>query len=255
MGNGLRSCFLLLLASTFLFLPTMARAGDEDVREEKAKVERPKEEPKETLPEVDATESPDPAALKEPETVSAAVAEEKAVPAAPVVAKKPLPKTRPKPQEPDDNINYMPILSSIDPESLPELVRPEALGTRGYRPHMIALAIGDRTPGYGALLEYSFNRIGVGAAFSYRELPAGNPIAKSQTFGNLYATYQCLPFWMTPYFLLGVELASKALSSTGAMAGVGIEAQIYHGWTASLGYTYHSTLRDGFLGGSFGWAF
>lgn len=120
---------------------------------------------------------------------------------------------------------------------------------------MIAASYGDRTPGYGAMVEYSWNRLGIGVYYSYLNQKDSDLYSFVQTFGGLYMLYRWLPFKFSPYILGGLELGSKTAEKFGGTVGLGIEAQVYYGWTLLLGYTYHSTARKGYLGGGIGWAF
>lgn len=245
MGKGYALLLVLLLAAVPVW------AGDEDVKEETLKHERIKNEEAAPEPEVEEA-APEPSV-----TVQEPIPAPEPVPQPP--AQKPVPPrvaAPPRPNiGPDDNLDFREILSNIQSEELPMGVRQLALGTRGYRPNLVAFGVGDRTPGIGLMAEYNWNRIGVGVAYSYRSLKGDDAYAHSQSFVNAYGYYHWLPFWITPYFLIGVEKALPSEQSIGGLAGVGVETQIYRGWTALLGYTYHSAVHRGFMGGSFGWAF
>jgi hypothetical protein len=226
---------------------TAAIAGDEDQKEEKKPSPAPEPEappaPNEPeAPDLSLGEQPGPQFEEEPKA---------AAPAAPRKARR----KRGAPYEPDKNIDYSEILGRVEVEPLSKGVLPPALGFRGYRPSMMALGFGDRTPGIGAMVEYSWNRVGAGAYYSYLNLPDDDLRSEGQGFGGLYALYRWLPFNISPYFLLGVEFASQTPDAFGGTAGIGVEARIFYGWTALFGYTYHSTAKRGFLGGAFGWSF
>lgn len=160
-----------------------------------------------------------------------------------------------KPWSLDDNIDYSELVADAEPAVSSRGVLPPALGFRGYRPNMIAIGLGDRVPGWGAMLEYSWNRVGAGVYYSLRRLPTVDGISKSQTFTGLYLLYRWLPWHFSPYFLMGVEGATNTQDQIGGNAGIGIEGEIYQGWTVLVGYTYHSTAHLGFLGGAIGWSF
>lgn len=243
-----RICLLLALLGALsagtLGTASIALAGDEDQKEEKKPAPPPEPEA--------------PPAPIEPEAPELSLGEsagpqfEEPKPTAPTAKK---PKKKRAPYDPDKNMDYSEILGRVEAEPLGKGVLPPAQGFRGYRPNMIAVGFSDRTPGIGAMVEYSWNRIAAGAYYSYRDLPDNDPNSHGQSFGGLYGLYRWLPFDMSPYFLLGIEAASQARESFGGTAGVGMELRIYYGWTALLGYTYHSTAKEGFLGGAFGWSF
>ena len=244
-----KGLYLLLLATALMLLTKLSFAGDEDKRAETPELERivietPEIPPPPPEPEPDVSIGEETLLEQEPEIV----------PEVPKVQSKPTP-PRIQNIDADNNMNYSEILSSIELESLPAEVRAPALGRRGYRPNLVAVGTGDRIPGYGFFMEYCWNRIGAGVSYSYRPLEPEDTRAKSQSFLNIYSYYQWLPFSITPYFLVGIEKAMPSEQSIGGMAGVGMEAQIYRGWTMLLGYTYHSAVHKGFMGGSFGWAF
>ena len=155
----------------------------------------------------------------------------------------------------DSNLDYSEILGGIDAFSLGNGVMPPAQGFRGYRPCMIAISAGDRTPGFGGLIEFSWNRIGSGIYASARPILADDGSRTFQDFFGVYGLYRWLPFEVSPYILLGLEGAYNTPLSYGGTAGVGIEARIYYGWTILFGYTYHSAVSLGFLGGAVGWSF
>ena len=157
---------------------------------------------------------------------------------------------------PDDNILYTEIIDRVVGGSgRDDGVLPMALGFRGYRPNMIALGTGDRVPGFGGLVEYYWNRIGAGIFAS--RLPAGpeDPQATAYGFLGTYGIYRWLPFDMSPYFLMGVELGSETDETLGGLAGLGVETRVFTGWTLFFGWTFHSTVHRGFLGGGVGWSF
>ncbi len=230
------SCALLFLLSPALW------AGDEDVKPVPQEVERKAPEPAPLPPE---PESPDMSLGTEP---SPEFVSENLEPPPP--AKKPV-----IPWDPDKNLDYSELLSRVELAADERGVLPPALGFRGYRPNFIAASYGDRTAGFGALVEYSWNRIGAGAFFGYRDLQGTGSGDSAQGVGGAYALYRWLPFDFSPYVLLGLEIGSATPEAFGGLVGGGVEARIYSGWTALLGYTYHSTMRRGFLGGAFGWSF
>ena len=157
---------------------------------------------------------------------------------------------------PDKNMNYNDIFRKLELDVFPQQIEPLALGSRGYRPNLIAATYGDRTPGGGFLLEYSWNRISAGFSLSYRPNTEDDFLAyQKQYFYNFYGIYHWLPFASTPYFLVGYERATHTLNSQGGIVGIGIESIIYRGLTLLLGYTYHQTVKLGFMGGGVGWAF
>lgn len=234
---------LLLLA---LGAPA-AHAGDEDVKQEKAAVVPAEPEPT-PLPE--EPEAPGMSLGEEPEVVSPEfnVPEEAA----------PLPKRQAgkrKPYDPDANMDYSELLSLAEPVDESRGVLPPALGARGYRPNLIAGSVGDRTPGYGGFLEYSWNRLGAGLFYSYRNLKDADRYSYTQSILGMYGLYRWLPFDFSPYLLVGLEAGKATAEDFGALAGLGLEVRVYSGWTILLGYTYHSTVHKGFLGGAFGWSF
>lgn len=240
---GIRLAALAL--SALLFSP-LAIAGDEDVRVEKPKAEAP-------IPADQALPSA-------PEAPDGALGEEPA-PTAPefgaAAANKPkaTPKKNPRwPYDADRNIDYSELIGTVDPLEAGRGVLPPALGFRGYRPNMIAAEAGDRTPGYGGLVEYSWNRLGAGVFYSFRKL-SGDAIAESQSFFGLYGLYRWLPWDFSPYFLLGLEGAKGTIDPFGGLLGLGMEARVHNGLTLLLGYTYHSTAHKGFFGGGIGWSF
>lgn len=226
-------------------------AGDEDKKEEAAAAA-----PKEPNPDVPAAETP----AAEPETSpDMSLGEDKgpefSETAAPVVDKKTKKKANTQRKDLDMNVDYSEVMGRVDPLSLPKGVLPPALGFRGYRPNMLALGISDRTPGVGGIVEYSFNRIGVGVYLSARKVPDVNTGSKTQSFFGAYGLYRWLPFDTSPYILMGLESAQQTEEDTGGIAGAGVETRVYDGWTVLLGYTYHSTVHKGFFGGSLGWSF
>jgi hypothetical protein len=246
-----KKVFLLTLLAFLAAAPS--RAGDEDVKAEKAKKAAQQAEP-EAMPLPPETEAPPPALMEE--EVKAPIfteTEEVAAPMAPSAT--PQRRAVRELKDPDKNLDYSELLALAQPMELSRGILPPALGTRGYRPNLVAVSVGDRTPGYGALVEYSFNRIGVGTYFSYRNLTDYDTQSVSQTFFGLYGLYRWLPFDFSPYILMGVELGSQTRETLGGLAGLGMEARIYSGWTLLVGWTFHSTARKGFFGGGFGWSF
>lgn len=238
-----RSVFFFLCLSFALASPG-ARAGDEDVKEEKKAVEA--KTPEDTaLPQEE--EEPELSVSKEPEK-PIPVPEE----AAPAPKKQ---RKMAKQRGPDDNIDYSGLLGRVNAFDPPRGVLPPALGFRGYRPNMIALGVGDRTPGYGAMLEYSWNRVGAGIYGSYLNHKGGDRLAASSAFAGLYVLYRWLPFDISPYILVGGELGSETDEVLGGTTGLGMEARLVDGITLLLGWTYHSTVRRGYFGGALGWSF
>jgi hypothetical protein len=220
-------------------------AGDEDVKQE-APVVQPK--PPEAIPIPAEPEAPD-MSLEEEEPEPAPEFSPVQEPAPPVK------KSYGKRKSPDKNMDYSEILDEVQALEASRGVLPPALGSRGYRPNMIAVGYGDRTPGYGAMVEYSWNRLGAGVYYSYRNLKDADLYSYSQGFGGLYFLYRWLPFKFSPYILGGLEAGSKTAEAFGGTLGLGMEVQVYYGWTLLLGYTFHSTARKGFMGGAIGWAF
>lgn len=243
-----RSLSLLFLAFFLLggmpFVPT-ALAGDEDAKKEKVKQEPV--EPESTVAPSEP-EAPDLSMGEEPSPVF-----EEAKPDAPPPRRRA--RAMRKPWDADANVDYSELLGRVEANEAGRGILPPALGFRGYMPNMVALSAGDRTPGYGAIVEYSRNRLGLGAYYSYRYLHDADLYAFSQSFFGAYGTYRWLPFAISPLFLLGLEVGTSTPEAFGGIAGLGIDARIYSGWTALIGYTYHSTVHRGFLGGGLGWSF
>lgn len=241
-----------------LLLQSSAQAGDEDIKGNKKKPQ-PLEE---LAPPVETkqTESPDLSLGAQPPPIFDAPMD--AAPNNPIAA--PAPNRRRAPWMPDKNIDFSELYDTLELPSLGDGILPPALGFRGYRPNMVAVSYGDRTPGIGGMIEYSWNRIGAGITGSYRQQNSTvtNPVTstavtvgKQQSFVGVYGLYRWLPFAVSPYFLLGVEGAYNTFEPFGGMAGIGIEANVHLGWTILLGYTFHSTIRDGSMGGALGWSF
>jgi hypothetical protein len=253
-----RSWILLSLSVLLAAGSPHARAGDEDVPQETKQVEPKPPEDTELPPEPEAPEmSTGDEPVPEPE-VQAPPAEEVAGEEAPPEDAKAPPRAARRPwktHEPDDNIDYSRLLDTVETADAGRGVLAPALGMRGYRPSMIAVGMDDRTPGFGGMVEYSWNRIGAGIAGSYRSTKdEAAPVAGYSIVG-LYGLYRWLPFNVSPYFLLGLEAGFSTDESTGGMLGGGVEARIYSGWTILLGWTLHSTIHRGFLGGALGWSF
>jgi len=228
----------------------MVLAGDEDKKAKEA-ASQIREEPAPTaLPE--EWDTPAPVLQEYPEVAAPIFEEPEEIPSEPAARKKSKRRVR---KNPDANLDYSELLSFVQPMEGGRGVLPPAQGTRGYRPNLVAASVGDRTPGYGAILEYSFNRLGIGSYFSYRNLRDSDTSALSQGFLGLYGTYRWLPFDFSPYLLAGIEFGSETPEQFGGALGFGMEARIYSGWTILLGYTYHSTARKAFMGGAFGWSF
>jgi opacity protein-like surface antigen len=150
----------------------------------------------------------------------------------------------------DKNLDFSSIYAGVDLDALPKQVLAPALGTRGYRPNLIALNYGERTPGGGLIVEYNHNRIGYGLSSSWRRVDRQN-----QYFNNAYVIYRMLPFRTSPYFLSGAGIVSGSTTDTGLLIGAGVEAQIYYGLTLLAGYTYYSSVERSFVGGGIAWGF
>lgn len=241
----------LFLALAFLLGPVASQGGDEDARKNSPAAPAPAPEP---MPLPEEVEMPDASLGQEPELeAESPLFEDESAPKPPARAKS---RAKPRaPFDPDRNVDYSELLGMVAVGEPGRGVLPPAPGFRGYRPNMVALGVGDRTPGYGGIVEYSWNRLALGAFFSYRRLHDLDLYSESQGFGGAYGLYRWLPWGMSPYFLLGLELGSGTPETFGGLAGAGVEARIYSGWTILLGYTYHSTVRKGFMGGAFGWSF
>ncbi|MGG2334415.1 hypothetical protein, partial [Salmonella enterica] len=65
-----------------------------------------------------------------------------------------------KPKDLDENIDYSRLDDGVEALDPGRGVLAPALGFRGYRPNMVAVGGGDRVPGFGGIIEYSWNRIG-----------------------------------------------------------------------------------------------
>jgi hypothetical protein len=236
----------LLLSGIGGFHSLPAKAGDEDEKQEqKAKPERAAPVDKEAPDEPEGTDM----------SVGGAPEEKSPVFSDAPVAESAAPKKKGIERTLDDNIDYETITSLVETGDVPRGVLAPAPGFRGYRPNMIALGYGDRTPGWGGMLEYSGNRVGFGVFASGRKAHAANLTGGAEVFGGLYGLYRMLPWGISPYFDLGVEAGYNTDEQLGGMAGAGVEVRVYEGWTALLGWTYHSTVRRGFLGGALGWSF
>ena len=239
--------FLLLSIAALLALGSAphARAGDEDVKEAKKKMQ-------EKTPE-------DTAILKDVEAPELSVGDnEEPLPDYQEIKPNSATVLRPKAwkeRDPDENVDYSRLDDTVEASDPGHGVLAPALGFRGYRPSMMAFGGGDRVPGFGGMLEYSWNRIGAGICASYRSTKGEDSVVVGYGIAGLYGLYRWLPFDISPYFLLGVEAGSATDESVGGMLGLGVEARIYSGWTALLGWTYHSTVERGFLGGAIGWSF
>jgi hypothetical protein len=244
-ASVLVALLLLLLASSPRFLPR-AWAGDEDVRVDEPVKPPPPPEPQPIPAE---PEAPDMTLEEEPQSPVYNAPEN-----APTERSAPAPGAA-TPWDPDKNIDYSEQLGMAEPVPVAREVLPPALGARGYRPSLLAVEAGDRTPGYGGMVEYSWNRLGAGVFYSYRLLKEEDRYNISESFGGLYGVYRWLPFGVSPYFLAGLELGSETPDPFGGLLGLGVEARVYYGWTLLLGYTYHSTAHKGFFGGGFGWTF
>lgn len=244
---GMRWTALLLCSALgFFAVVPHSRAGDEDVRAEAPHVEAPPpadaplpEGP--DAPEMSIDEAPPPA----PEFGADA-----APPPAARRARNPR-----WPYDPDRNIDYSELMGMVETAEPGRGVLPPAPGFRGYRPNMVALEAGDRTPGFGVLVEYSWNRLGLGAFYSYRNVSDADALATTQSFFGGYGLYRWLPWDFSPYFLVGVELGSSTPETFGGMGGIGMEGRLWYGATVLLGWTYHSAAQKGFFGGGIGWSF
>ena len=166
--------------------------------------------------------------------------------------------------DPDKNISYSELLGRINPAILSGGVVQEALGFRGYMSMMIAANFWHRAPGYGINFEYSWNRVAAGIYYSYRkmrssEIQAGQVTVQNllmfQSFFGGYVLYRWLPFDVSPHFLLGIEASSNTYEAVAPLAGIGVEARVYQGVTLLFGYSYHSAIHNGILGGGIGWSF
>jgi hypothetical protein len=241
----------MILICLALMAPSLPGfAGDEDVKKEKPAAAPREPEPtpmpeEPQAPDMSLGEEEEPA-LPEFDAPSAASSPAPAVPAKKKAAAR---------KSPDLNLDYTELMDMVESVEVGRGVLPPALGSRGYRPNMIAAGYGDRTPGYGVMVEYSWNRLGIGAYYSYLNNKDSDLYSFVQTFGGIYMLYRWLPFKFSPYFLAGLEMGSKTAERAGGTVGLGIEAQVYYGWTLLLGYTFHSTARKGFFGGGIGWAF
>lgn len=242
-----RHALPLLLSVAILALgsPRGALAGGEEGKDKKPKQEQ--EAPKDTeLP-------------KEPETVDPSISE---APEPSPTFTEPEPPPPPKKSRPqhverdlDENIDYSKLLDLVETADAPRGVLPPAVGFRGYRPSMLAFGGGDRVPGLGGMMEYSWNRIGWGVFFSYRNTKGEDRKTAAYGIGGTYGLYRWLPFDVSPYFLMGVEMGSETDEPIGGLTGLGVEARIYSGWTVLIGWTHHSVVRRGFFGGALGWSF
>lgn len=238
---------LALLTLSVLAFSPLAIAGDEDVREEKAKVEAPVPEDQ-ALPQ--APETPDAALGEEPPPAAPEFDSQPAAAKATRRAKNPR-----WPYDPDRNIDYSELMGIVDTAEPGRGVLPPAPGFRGYRPNMVAVGVGERTPGYGVMVEYSWNRLGMGMFYSYRRLSDYDLFSQSQSFLGIYGIYRWLPWDFSPYFLGGLEGAKATRERFGGLVGIGAEGRIWYGVTLLIGYTYHSTAQKGFFGGGIGWSF
>jgi hypothetical protein len=155
----------------------------------------------------------------------------------------------------DENIDYSRLIDLVETAEAPRGVLPPALGFRGYRPSMVAVGGGDRVPGFGAMVEYSWNRIGWGVFASYRNAKGQDLFVESYGIMGTYGLYRWLPWDVSPYFLMGLEVGNQTAEVLGGLTGLGVEARIFSGWTLLLGWTHHSTVRRGFFGGALGWSF
>lgn len=164
----------------------------------------------------------------------------------------------------DKNMDYGEVYRHTELEALPKPIQQEALGTRAYRPSLVAVGYGERVPGYGIFGEFSFNRIALGIASSLQDLDAGKQSNTSvldkfstriRSFNSLYASYRWIPMAVSPYILFGVGLVNKSDTNIGVLSGLGIEAEVYYGLNFIIGYTYFTAVKKGYAGGSLAWAF
>lgn len=153
---------------------------------------------------------------------------------------------------PDKNMNYQEVYRKVTVDELPGEVKAPALGTRGYRPNLIAVGVGDRTPGAGGMVEYSWNRISAGIAISGRKTVS---MDRPQIFSSLYVLYRWFPFAISPYILAGAGTATNAARNFGGLVGAGLEVQVYRSFFVLAGFTFHQTVNRGFPGGSLAWVF
>ncbi|RZA08309.1 MAG: hypothetical protein EOP11_05180 [Proteobacteria bacterium] len=240
----IRALVMPLLTLGLVIFSPLAIAGDEDVRAEKPKVEAPTPADQ-ALPEApEVTEG----SLGEEETPAAPSFGD---PSAPVKAAKKNPRW---PYDADRNIDYSELMGIVETADPGRGVLPPAPGFRGYRPNMVAVGAGERVPGYGVMVEYSWNRLGFGGYYSYRNLTE-DAFSSAQSFLGLYGIYRWLPWDFSPYILLGLEGAKATPESFGGIVGFGADARLFYGATLFLGYTYHSTAQKGFFGGGIGWSF
>lgn len=169
---------------------------------------------------------------------------------------------QPKVPRTDENIDYSKLLQKIELEELPKGYRHHYLGSEGYRPSTIALSVGGRTPGVGAMLDYSWNRLGFGLSASYRsvvgfrqEVNDSSVRGQGQQFYNTYLFYNIISYPVSPYAIVGLEYAIGTEQSFQVIAGLGVEARIYYGLTLFLEYVRHETDKNSFPGFALGWAF
>ncbi|NUM88680.1 MAG: hypothetical protein HUU37_05710, partial [Bdellovibrionales bacterium] len=157
----------------------LAQAGSED-RKLRQETPPPAEEP--PPPPAEPDDSPNPAleeTKKETETPRPHVS-----PPPPAKKRPPMGST-----DPDENVNWQQTVGWVKRGGLPDIVAPPALGVRGYRSNLVAMGVGDRTPGYGVLAEYSWNRLGFGLAASYKSLSRDRR-ADSYGFWSAYLNYR-----------------------------------------------------------------
>ncbi len=247
-------CIRLVLLLTFLCLavPT-GWAGDEGVPVKPDLNAAPEVmEPETPPPEQPPEENPEPS-MGEEETPPPPPP-----PPPPVQKRRPVRVVKRRPHwmntNPDLNLDNSRVEGSVRRVSLPNGVLPPALGARGYRSTIIAVGAGDRTPGYGFLMEHSFDRMGLGFAASYLPL-SGDLRARQYSFYSLYGSYRWLPYSMSPYLHGGIQYGLGTPIGFGLMGGVGIDTKVYEGLTLMVGYTFHSVAEKGYWGGAFGWAF
>lgn len=162
----------------------------------------------------------------------------------------------------DRNIDYEPMLKRLEYQEKPKAYRQPYLGSEGWRPNTFSLSVGGRTPGYGGFFDYSFNRVGIGFSLAFRPVQRFYVSEEDaavqgigQYFGNVWVHYNLIPYHVSPYILVGVEYANGAESAIEAIAGAGIEARVWDGFTIFVEVIRHETVRKTFAGLAVGYAF
>jgi len=235
---------LSILVAFFTLHSSLAQAGGEEEMAKKARQE--------------AKAPEDTAVPKEPETIDPSLTEaEEPTPAfaEPVIATPTKKKPAYRERDLDENVDYSKLIDLVEAGDAPRGVLAPGLGFRGYRPSMVAAGGGDRVPGFGAIIEYSWNRVAWGVFASYRNTKGEDAKTAASGFAGTYALYRWLPWDYSPYILMGIEVGSETTEPVGGLTGLGVEARIYSGWTVLLGWTFHSVVRRGFMGGALGWSF